>query len=143
MSYKQGVENRLVDAYRHTRYIVEAPSGELVLSVGQPNALADGLLEDFGAKSCAFITACNPGSRELTSAENEQRHRELTADVGALGYKFFSGRGVGEDPTWTPERSLFIIGIDRTEAEQLGGRFGQLAIIIKRVGEPVELCLLE
>ena len=126
-------------AYRQTRYIVESPSAEFVLKVEELNAAVDSLLKDYRADSCAFITAWNPSSQRLTKTVNEQRQRDLIAEVLRRGYTLLPGRGVGADPNWIPEPSILIIGISGTEAEELGAHFGQLAIIAKRIGEPVQL----
>lgn len=136
---RSGVDSTLDLAYRQTRYIIESPSGEFVLKVEELNPAVDSLLKDYRADSCAFITAWNPSSQRLTEPANEQRQRDLIAEVRRRGYTFLPGRGIGGDPSWPPEPSIFIIGISGTDAEDLGARFGQLAIIAKRIGEPVQL----
>jgi hypothetical protein len=125
--------------YRQTRYIVESPSGELVLKVEELNGAADGILKDYGVDCCAFITAWNPGSQRLTRTVNEERQRDLVAEVERRGYTFLPGKGIGTDPDWIPEQSIFIIGISVADAEELGANFGQLAIITKSIDEPVQI----
>ena len=94
---------------------------------------------DYGANDCGLITAWNPGSQRLTRTVNEQRQRDLIAEAQKRGYKVLPGRGVGTDPDWIPEQSIFIIGISGPDAEELGADFGQLAIIVKLIGEPVQI----
>ena len=43
-------------AYRQTRYIVDSPSGELVLKVAELNDAADGILMHYGVNDCALVT---------------------------------------------------------------------------------------
>jgi hypothetical protein len=125
--------------YRQTRYIVDSPSGELVLKVDELNVDVDAILIGYGVNDCAFITAWNPGLERLPRLVNEQRQRELTAEAQKRGYKVLPGRGVGTDPSWIPEESVFIIGISGQDAEELGADFGQFAIIVKHISEAVQI----
>ena len=106
-------DHRLIETYRNTDFIIDAPDGQLVLHVGEPNRQIDALLRDRGFSECAYITASNPQSVPLQSAENAHRHAALMERVRKLGYQFLSGRGVGTGDYWPPEESLLVIGIER------------------------------
>lgn len=54
----------------------------------------------------------------------------------------FEGNGVGEDPTWKPELSLFIIGISKDEASKIGTKFKQNAIVYGKINFAPELLIL-
>ncbi len=54
----------------------------------------------------------------------------------------YEGEGVGEDPEWKPERSVLILGIGRSKAEELGKLFDQNAIVVGMNGKNAELVLL-
>jgi hypothetical protein len=133
------MDESLDTAYRGTRYIVDNPPGELVLKVDEHNVDVDAILTGYGVNDCAFITAWNPRSQRLTRLVNDQRQGELIAEAQKRGYEVLLGRGVGTDPDWIPEQSIFIIGISCADAEELGANFGQFAIIVKHIGEPVQI----
>ena len=59
--------------------------------------------------------------------------------VAAKGYEMLPGEGVGEDRAWTPEESVLILGIGRSEGVRLGQRFGQLAIVVGERDGPATL----
>jgi len=131
----------LVGTYRVTRFVVCAPEGEIVLRIGERTRGLDELMTKHGALSCAFITACNPGSVKLPDADNQVRRTELVGTVRKSGYVYFEGLGVGQDGPWSPEASILILGISRERARQLGTQFGQLAIVFVGRAQAVELLL--
>jgi Protein of unknown function (DUF3293) len=91
------------------------------------------------ATKWAFLTAWNPASVALSQSENEARQQELTTILDREEYTWLVGEGIGEDPGWTPEKSLFVFDISRGKAVALGSRFGQLAVVVGRRGEPALL----
>jgi len=135
------IDPGLLKAYKKTRFLVWTPEGEIVLRVGERNLQLDALMAKFGTVSSAFVTAWNPGSVNLSMEENQNRQTTLTAEVGKAGYVSFCGEGVGEDQAWTPEASVLIVGILRGDAQRLGVRFGQAAIVFAERGRAVELLL--
>ena len=131
----------LLTAYRNTDFTIHTPDGELVMRCEQESAAIDELVRTLGKTSCAFITAHNPGSIKLGVFENAQRHQELLHEVIRIGYPHFPGRGVGRASSWDPEESVFIVGIPKGEAQELGRAFGQIAIVVKELGCRAELIL--
>lgn len=131
----------LLAAYRNTDFIIQAPDGELTMRCEHDNAAIDDLLVRLGKGNSAFITAHNPGSVKLKSSENAQRHQQLLHEVKRIGRPHFPGRGVARDSNWDPEESVFIVGIPKTEAQELGRAFGQIAIVVKDLGCRAELIL--
>jgi hypothetical protein len=129
----------LLDAYRRTAFVANTPSGGLSLRIGQRSTALDDLLAEHGVTTWAYITAFNPGSIVLTPQENMARQRELERVVAPRGFATFSGEGVGDDGRWPPERSLLVLGIGRSDAVQLGRRFGQIAIVYGELGGQAEL----
>jgi hypothetical protein len=122
-------------AYRATDYTADTPRGKVVLRIGRENDELDRLLAEHGVNSWAYITAYNPASIPAPAAENEANQRELRAAVERAGHAFFEGAGVGEG--WPPEPSLLVLGITGVESEELGRRFGQLAVVVgERGGVP-------
>jgi hypothetical protein len=131
----------LLTSYRNTDFVIYVPDGELVMRCEQESDAIDELVRTFGKTNCAFITAQNPGSIKLGVSENAQRHQELLHEVIRIGYPHFPGRGVGRASSWHPEESVFIVGIPKGEARELGRAFGQIAIVVKELGCRAELIL--
>ncbi|MDQ3487627.1 MAG: DUF3293 domain-containing protein, partial [Acidobacteriota bacterium] len=88
------------------------------------------LLRRHGVTQWAFVTAWNPASVPQSSEQNAKRQLELMETVAAKGHAMLPGEGIGEDATWTPEESVLILGMGRSEAVSFGRRFEQLAIVV-------------
>jgi hypothetical protein len=129
----------LVRAYQTTKFIVYSPHKEVVLAIGERNPSLDDLMEGSDSQSGAFITAWNPGSLRLPDARNQARQTELITEVRKRGYVFLEGRGEGKDERWPSEASIFVIGIPKGAARELGKLFGQLAIVFAERGQAIEL----
>lgn len=131
---------RLRVAYEATTYRVdEGPGGPFVIRVGARSVAADALLAAAGTDAWAFITACNPRSIPLDSADNEARMTRLGRVVRDRGLVTYAGAGVGADADWTPEPSLFVVGLAERDAMALAREFGQLAIVVGSRGAPARL----
>jgi hypothetical protein len=126
---------RLFEAYRETCFVIDAPGRKIDLRIGQHNPEADTLLKECGVTDAAFVTAWNPGSVRLSSAENDRRQQSLEEQIQSAGFRFLRGRGKGTDPSWIPEESVFIFGIPRRLAVALSSQFGQFAIVWHEVGK--------
>jgi hypothetical protein len=132
------ISNELLQAYLNTTYQLDDLN--IKIRIGQIDERLEGFLEEHGCNEWAFITAYNPRSVELSDDENSKRHQELKKDVSCL--TFFEGQGVGEDPTWKPERSLLILGLSRQSAKELGLKYGQNAVVIGKKGISAELLII-
>ncbi len=130
-------------AYNGTDYVVEAPSGRIVSGeIGEPCPEIVAALQQRGLRSAAFITAYNPQGRACTDAANEAAHETLKGDLSNAGCQFWEGAGADPTGTWPPEKSLLALGIARHEAERLGRRWGQDAIVWVENDQLPELVLL-
>ena len=90
-----GLDLVLVTAYRETDYrVTEGES--FVLRVDEPCLGLLGLYRAKNISCAAFITACNPFSRELTDAENAVRQTELAAELRRRSLSYIEG--VGQHP---------------------------------------------
>lgn len=130
--------NDLFEAYKNTKYKVS--QHDIVIEIDKFNDKLNEFLNKYNSTEWAFITAYNPYSRVLTNDENRMRHDELIEFTKA--YITFEGHGVGEDPAWEPELSLFIMGISKEEAALIGKRFEQNAIVYGELNNPSELLIL-
>jgi hypothetical protein len=128
-------------AYENARYIVH-DDREPILRIGEPCPELDELLEDDGADAAAFITPFNPGGIRRHEDENNRYFAEFREVADALSYEQYLGEGNDPEGEWPHEPSLLFVGMPLAEAEALGRRFGQLAIVYIRKGEPAQLVVL-
>ena len=128
----------LIEAYKNTRYKISKLN--LEIRIGEHFEHLDELLLEHNAKSWAFITPYNPESQILSDQENEARFELLKEEV--KDYTVFEGEGVGADVSWPAEKSLLILGIDRSEAERIGKHFKQNAIVFGAILGLAELIVL-
>jgi hypothetical protein len=135
------MKHPLEAAYIATTYTAVTPEGFLALRIGESNAALDTLLTTGGVATWAYVTAYNPGSVQVSDEENEAHQRQLREAVQECGYIFYEGAGIGQN--WPGEPSLLILGMTETEAVALGERFGQLAIVLGKLGGSARLRWLE
>lgn len=130
-------DHPLKPAYEATDYRV---GDRFTIRCGERSPSLDALLAESGHDTWAFITAWNPGSTALDTAENLRRMTDLSDRIALLGLPTLEGEGVGTGGDWPSEPSLLVLGIGASEAVELGRAFGQVAIVIGRLGEPARLC---
>lgn len=131
----------LIAAYRNAHYVVFGEPG-LVLRIGEPNAELDALLEAEGAAGAAYLTAANPRGERRSAADNELAVQSLERFLRGKPYRFYEGEGRDGAGNWQAERSFLVVGIGRAEAEALGRRLGQNAIVFAEKGGAPELVIL-
>ena len=136
------VPESLIAAYKAARYVVFADQGP-VLRIGEPCAEMDELLEADEARTAAFVTAFNPRGLPAHEESNMLAFGELCDAADRTGCKVYLGEGNDPRGEWKPEPSLLLVGIARAEAEALGRRFLQNAIVFIERGKAPELVLLE
>lgn len=129
---------RLEKAYLATTYFADCPEGPLLLRIDQVHPMLDALCLQHGVETWAYLTAHNPGSQLLEPKINDQRHQELLARIERR-YSCYSGEGRGDDGNWPAERSLLILGISPLEGCALARDFGQLALVVGKIGQPARL----
>jgi hypothetical protein len=130
-------DHPLKPAYEATDYRV---GDRFTIRCGARSPPLDALLAESGHDTWAFITAWNPGSIALDTAENRRRMTDLTGRIALLGLPMLEGEGVGTGGDWPSEPSLLVLGIGASEAVELGRAFGQVAIVVGRLGAPARLC---
>lgn len=119
--------------------MIEAPGSPIAVRIGEPNTAVDLLIDRFGADEWAFITAYNPYSEVLSAEENQSRHRRLLETIRDRNLVSFESHGVDDDGTWPSERGLFVAGLSRDEAVELGRELDQNAIVVGARGGAPEL----
>ena len=122
----------LLKAYRETHYHVNSDPS-FILHPGVYCAELAQLHSQFQVTSSAVITAWNPYSKMLSEEVNSQRHRQLCDAVSSMDLRPLSAIGQHPSGNWPGEESLFILGIELSEASELGKRFDQNAIVYSPV----------
>jgi len=135
---KSSLDPALLQAYLDTDYIV-SDDPPLLLRIGEQNDGARILLASFGVETAAFITAWNPGSNELTEDENDARQSALLAEIEKRRLNYLVGSGERED--WM-EYSYLVLGLNREDATELAGSFGQNAFVYLTMSGTPELVTL-
>jgi hypothetical protein len=119
----------LLAAYLAAHYKVTGTAKPFVLRVGHRSAELASVHVAQGVNCSAFITAWNPQSVTASEATNRASQQRLEAELGAIGVTLVAG--IGEDPAgvWPGEPSVLAVGLSRSEAERVGRRFGQRAVV--------------
>ena len=134
------MDPELLRAYERADYVVYGEP-DLVLRIGERNADLDDLLEADGGATAAFITAANPFGEPQDAWENALAMAALTQGLDGK-YACYSGEGRDPKGEWDAEPSLLVIGIAREDAEDLGRRYDQNAIVFIDKGCAPELVVL-
>lgn len=116
-------------AFRLARYCIDAPGGELVLTVDHPSIELAALLRERGTATAAVITAFNPQGQLRDDTRNCAAQEQLRRELAETGYHCLPGRN--EDPAgaWPVEESLLVFGISCASALALAARYNQAAIL--------------
>jgi Protein of unknown function (DUF3293) len=119
----------LLAAFLAAHYKVTGTAQPFVLRLGHRSAELASLHLANGANCSAFMTAWNPQSVIRSEADNRASQKRLESELAAIGVRLVTGSG--EDPTgvWPGEPSVLAVGISRSEAERVGRKFGQRAIV--------------
>lgn len=128
MFVQSELDASLINAYRETEYGVKQ-AHPLVLRVDVPSPELASLYKAKGASCAAFITACNPFSRELSDADNAKRQAELAAELKRRSLNFFEGVGQHPSGDWPGEPSFLVLGLALEAAKSLGKAYEQNAVI--------------
>jgi putative PIN family toxin of toxin-antitoxin system len=126
----------LIDSYERALYALDLGT---VLRIGVHGPELDRLLEAHGASTAAFVTAANPRGEARDPAANEAAMAALRA---SLALPSLPGEGRDPDGRWSAEPSLLVLGVSRPDAEALGRRLEQNAIVFVERGGAPELVLL-
>lgn len=117
-----------IQAYLETHYHVhgDAPT---TLKVGSFCQTLSALHAAADVDCSAFITACNPFSKQLDDADNARRQAGLAHTLRQRGLVILDG--IGQHPTdeWPGEPSFLVLGLSLTDARSLGIAHSQNAIV--------------
>ena len=140
MENKSDHADELWRAYRDAVFEADLPGGPLRIRVGEHHPALDEVLRGGGGGHCwCFVTAWNPASEPLATAENNARNAELAATLKGESLSFYPGRGRDPQGKWPAEESFLVLDLAREAARTLGQRYGQNAVVWGEAGGPAEL----
>ena len=132
-------------AYERAEYVVYASPG-VQFRIGEPSDVIEAMMAMNRVRTAAFVSSAT--NRGVASPENERRladfllKNQLDGPQVTVKYRVYQGEGRDPRGAWKAEPSVLIMGIARAEAEALGRRLDQNAIVfIERGGAP-ELVVL-
>jgi len=129
------------EAYRRALYVVYG-APDLVMRIGERNAVLDALLDEDGAATAAYLTAANPNGEPRDETANELSCAALHQALADAGYTCYAGEGRDPRGAWPAEPSVLAIGVSRHEAIVIGRSYEQNAIVFIERGKAPELVVL-
>ena len=136
------LDEALLKAYNETEYrLLLEPV--IVLVPGQTSSAADDLLNSLGNSSGILMTAYNPTNVTKTAAENAKAQNQLIEDINSRGLQHLPAEGVGMDGLWPPEPSIFLCGLNSTEANDLAVKYQQAAFVEIQIGSLAKVVITE
>jgi heme exporter protein A len=123
------IDAALLQAYLDSHYEVQFSAASVAFRVGMAVSLSGELLHR--EPLWTVITACNPGSRRLSDADNARRMAELDAELAASGLHAYPARNADAEGRWS-EDSRFALAPDIAIIDALAQRFEQLAVVVGR-----------
>lgn len=135
------LNDEIISAYKATNYRVLSDP-EFRLRVDERSEELLKLYQLTRSNSAAFITAWNPFSEQKSQSENDQSNALLRADLEALGAEILPGFGAWPDDPTKGEDSFFAVGISQKDAELLGRKYKQNAILFAAEDATPRLLLL-
>ena len=133
--------SELIEAYRETHYRVLG-YGSLTLLVDQANPELEESHRRHQTDCSAFITACNPFSRNLSDEENADRQKRLAVHLRQSEKTFFEGIGQHPMNDWGGEASFLVFGLSLKDASSLCMRYEQNGFVWSGADAVPQLILL-
>ncbi|MBU3680198.1 MAG: DUF3293 domain-containing protein [Candidatus Kapabacteria bacterium] len=131
----------LIQAYVDTHYKV--PGLDLTLVIDQRNPALDQAHRQHQVDCSAFITACNPYSAGLSTAENKRRQRNLALELRSRNRSFTDGIGQHPSNDWAGGPSFLDFGLMLEEAKTLCTKLEQNGFVRSGADPVPNLILLK
>jgi len=130
----------LLAAYRAAEFVIPIGARVCRFQIDRPTppVLADWLAAEGPA---GWLSAFNPGSRQLPILENLARHQSLWRRLQAEGLTALAGYAGDPEGVWPDETSLLVPAIGLQRLDRLALEFGQLGFLWLEPGQPARLWL--
>ncbi len=135
------IDAGLVQAYRETHYQVLG-AAPFILKVDEASSALAAAQAQAKANCSAYITACNPFSKDVGDAANAKRHVDLGLELSSRGLLHIEGIGQHPSGQWPGEASYLVFGLTLEAAEALGRTLEQNAIVWSAADATPRLILL-
>ena len=90
----------------------------------------------------AFITAHNPYSESCSAPRNASAHQQLCADLSARQLHWYPAIAESFCQDWPAEAGVYVQDIRESELREIGGKYGQNAVVVVRSDRIPRLLLL-
>ena len=118
----------IIQAYLETQFRIHGDvTFALQIGMASPDLLS--LYGQHNVDCAAFLTGCNPFSREVSEPENRERQKSLATELTRRSLSFLEGIGQHPSNNWPGEESFLVLGLNLEAAKTLGERFEQNAIV--------------
>jgi len=127
---KTELSKTLVNSYRVALYrVLTGNSKSFVLKIKKKSPDLEALMKSHKLFTATYVTGYNSQGKQTEPHINIKQQKNLLGDIRRTGLPFLEG--FGEDPTgrWKSEPSFLVLGISPEDAEALGERYGQNAIV--------------
>jgi hypothetical protein len=122
------IDTEIIQAYRETHFHVHGDTPfTLAIDIASSALLA--LHATHQVTSSAFITACNPFSQAYVESDNVDRQRALSSDLHQRNLTCIDGIGQHPSNQWPGEQSFLVLGVSLEDANILGAKYKQNAIV--------------
>ncbi len=128
MFIDSSIDAAMIQAYLETEYRIDGDTPAL-LKVGAVCPELAALHKANKTDCSSFVTACNPFSQVLDTANNASRQLALSQELRRRDLAFMEGVGQHPSNQWPGEPSFLIFGLCLEDAKKLGASLEQNAII--------------
>lgn len=128
MISESAIGEDLIQSYLETDYHVDS---ELlfILRVGVASEPLTQLLQRYQCDCAAYLTACNPFSRNVGNADNAARQAALAKELAGRSLKFLNGEGQDSQGKWPGEASFVVFGLSLEPSRALARKYEQNAFV--------------
>jgi Protein of unknown function (DUF3293) len=127
---KTDLSRTLVNSYRVANYrVITSNSASFILKIKKKSSALEALMKKHNLFTAAYITAYNIHGKKTELHINIRAQKNLAGDVRRIGLPFLEGFGEDTTGVWKKEPSFLILGITLEDAEALGVKYGQNAIV--------------
>ena len=138
---ESAIAKNLIQAYLDTDFRVHTDP-PFVLKMGVSSEPLNRLFRQYQCECAAYLTACNPFSRNVGDADNEARQAALAKELTGRNLKFIVGKGQDSQDKWPGEASFLVFALSLESSRALARKYEQNAFIWCASDAVPELVLL-